>query len=365
MNSKHTWKWMAGGFLLMLLAALFDHVQFARSSLFAFILWLSVSLGALSQLMLHHLTGGRWGFVIRRILEAALVPLPMLALLFAIVMLGLPELRRGTGYFLPRWMALRAVGIFAIWFWMAWMLRSRSLEQDRRCDFQAARTLRNISGPGLVLYFVTVSFAMTDWLMELEPGWRSTIFPTVCMATQTLFALAGGTALAARLLPARSEHAAALANTQAWHDLGKLLFAFIIFWTYVSFAQLLIVWSGNLPSESIWYGHRSQHGWQWIARAIAIVCFFGPAAVLLSQAPKKKPETLAPIAAAIWISQTIYLFWVVAPAFSRSFRIHWMDIIVPAAVGCLWVPLFWIGWRSAAPLPLNDPRLVELGISAV
>jgi len=353
---------MAGGTAMLAVAALIDHRQFARSSLYAFVIWLGVTLGALSQLMLHHLTGGRWGFVIRRILEAALVPLPLLALLFAIVFLGLPELRQGSGYFCPGWMALRAVIDFAIWFWLAWLLRSRSIEQDSRSDFAPAQTLRKISGPGLVLYFLTVSLAMLDWLMELEPGWRSTIFPTVIMATQTLLALSGATALAPCLLSLEDKDAEALATIRAWHDLGKLLFAFVIFWTYVSFAQLLIIWSGNLPSESIWYLHRSRGGWQWIARTVAIVCFVGPAAVLLFQAPKKSPRILARIAAAIWVSQTIYLFWVVAPAFAPSFRVHWMDIALPAAVGCIWVPLFCFAWRSANPLPGNDPRLLELGI---
>ena len=349
---------MAVGAVTLLVAAWINPRQFARSGLFAFMIWSGITLGALAQLMLHHLTGGRWGFTIRRILEAALVPFPMLALLFVAVALLLPEFRNGTGYFHPAWFALRAVIIFAVWFWLAWILRTRSIQQDRSRDYDAARALRTISGPGLVLYFLTVSFAMTDWIMILEPGWRSTIFPTIAMATQTLLALCFGTVAAVRLLP--DDIRKTVANTAAWHDLGKLLFTFTIFWTYVSFAQLLIIWSGNLPSESVFYIHRSHDGWQWIARTMAVVCFFGPAAVLLFQAPKKNPCVLARIAIFIGLAQTVYLFWVVAPAFSTAFRVHAMDVILPAAVGCLWVPIFHLAWHGAAPVPGNDPRLEEL-----
>lgn len=330
---------------------------------FAFIVWLSVSLGALSQLMLHHLTGGRWGFIVRRLLEAALVPLPVLAVLWIIVLWGRPELWRGEGYFAPGWLIARGIVCFAIWIALAGMLVLWSQQQDGRADFQLARKLRVISGPGLVLYFLTIGFAMLDWLMELEPGWRSTMFPVIMISTQTLMALSGATLAAVFLLPKREREIRELATTQGWHDLGKLLFAFVIFWAYVAFAQLLIIWCGNLPSESVWYLRRNSGGWEWMARVIAVVCFFAPAAVLLAQPPKRHRPTLALVSLEIGLAQVVYLYWVVAPAFSPVFHLSWMDPVILLAVGLIWGALFWIGWSTATPIPRNDPRLAELETS--
>ena len=353
-----------GALAVCVLAAWLDREQFLHSAFFAFVVWLSVTLGALAQLMVHHLTGGRWGFMVQRIFEAALAPLPALSLLFALVFAGTPTLWHGTGYFRPAWVIARAALCFAAWFWLAWVLRSRSLEQDRRTDVGPTRTLRALSGPGLVVYFLTVSFALLDWLMELEPGWRSTMFPVIMIATQTLLALSGATVAAVFLLPFQEQSVEQLATTQGWHDLGKLLFAFVIFWTYVAFAQFLIIWCGNLPMETVWYLHRNANGWQWLARGIAVVCFIGPVAVLLFQAPKKNRHALALVAGVIWISQLVYLFWVVTPAFFAAFHVSWMDFLIPLAFGAVWASYFWQAWSMAAAIPLRDPRLLELGVSA-
>lgn len=359
-------RWSAAGALVVCaLAAWLDREQFFRSALFAFVIWLSVTLGALAQIMVHHLAGGRWGFMIQRILEAALFPFPFLTVLFVVVLAGVPILRNGTGYFHPAWVIGRAVLCFAVWFWLAWRLRSGSMEQDRRADFEPTRRLRALSGPGLVLYFLTVSFAMFDWVMQLEPEWRSTMFPVIMMATQTLLALTTGTLLASLLLPFQEKRVEELAMTSGWHDLGKLIFAFVIFWAYVSFAQFLIIWCGNMPWESVWYLRRNQDGWEWFARVIALICFVGPSAVLLFQPPKKNPRTLASVAGWIWISQVVYLFWVITPAFFARFHVSWMDIVIPLAVGAIWAACFWEGWSAAAPIPRRDPRLEELGVSEV
>lgn len=352
-----------GALVVFLLAAWLNPRQFFHSALFAFIIGMSTTLGALAQLMVHHLTGGRWGFMIQRVLEASLFPLPVLAVLFVVVFAGTPGLWHGSGYFHPGWVIVRAAICFAIWFWLAWRLRSDSIEQEKTTDLKATRRLRNTSGPGLVIYFLTVSLAMFDWLMQLEPGWRSTMFPVIMIATQTLLGLSFAIIAAVVLLP-HSKAREKLAIVSGWHDLGKLLFAFVIFWAYVAFAQFLIIWCGNLPMESVWYLRRNVGGWEWLARAIAVACFVAPAAVLLFQPPKKNPRTLAKVAAGIALAQCIYLFWVITPAFFPVFHVSWMDLVLPLAFGAIWCAAFWSGWRAAEPIPMHDPRLVEMGVSA-
>lgn len=359
--NKRLWAAAGVGVLVCVAAGFLDTEQFFRSYFYAFILWFCMSLGALAFLMTHSLSGGRWGFVVRRILEASLTPLPALAVLFFIFFFGTSVLRHGYGYFRPGWVAARAAICFAVWIGLAWALRKRSLRQDGTLDVTDTRQMRTISGPGLVAYFLTISFAMADWLMELEPGWRSTMFPGIIMATQALMGLSGATIAAVYLLPENAK-VDELVTPQAWLDLGKLLFAFVIFWAYVAFAQLLIIWSGNLPEESVWYLHRSVGGWQWLARAIGLVCFFAPAGVLLFQAPKRNRHTLAKVAAGIWISQAVYLFWIVAPAFFPAFHVSWMDVAIPLAVGAIWLAFFWHGWTRAGRVVRNDPRIQRLGI---
>jgi len=203
-----------------------------------------------------------------------------------------------------------------------------------------------------------------DWIMVLEPNWTSTMFPGIFLASIALMALAGGTAAAAYFLP-RDRRYEQLATTSAWHDLGKLLFAFVLFWAYVSFSQLIVIWSGNLPQESTWYLHRTQNGWKWIAQLVTIVCFAAPEAVLLFQAPKKNPLSLGVVAAGVWFSQLVYLFWAIMPSFYVSLGMHWMDAVEPVAIGLIWFGIFWRGFLVASPIPRYDPRLRELKVAAV
>lgn len=352
------------GAILTLLPALWNRAQWVPSFYYAFILWVSVSLGALVLLMTHHLSGGRWGFAVRRIMEAAMAPLPFLGLLFLILLAMEPRLRAGEGYFRFAWLLLRAIFCFGLWIALAFTLRSLSLKQDREPDARYTRRLRTLSGPGLVIYFITVSFVMTDWLMQLEPGWRSTMFPGIMMASQTLLALAGATVAAGYLFSGEKPHASAF-SPRIWLDLGTLLFAFVIFWAYVAFSQLLIIWAGNLPSEIAWYLRRSEPGWLWMARLIGLICFFAPAAVLLFQGVKRDATKLGGVALAIWISQAFFLYWVLMPSFFPVFHVSVADFLVPAGVGAMWSALFWHAWKAAPPMPENDPRLEPLGAEVV
>ena len=142
-----------------------------------------------------------------------------------------------------------------------------------------------------------------------------------------------------------------------WLDLGTLLFAFVIFWAYVAFSQFLIIWSGNLPGETVWYRHRGAGGWEWLGWIIGAICFFAPAAVLLFQSVKKNRRLLSWVSIGIFVSQAIYLFWVVAPAFLPSLRVSVMDFLMPIGVGLIWGGFFWKAWQAASPWPRNDPRL--------
>jgi hypothetical protein len=212
-----------------------------------------------------------------------------------------------------------------------------------------------LSGGGLVLYVLCMNFASTDWVMSLEPEWYSTIFVVIFMAGQFLSALALMTAL----LAVFSGHGSLAESlpTKVFHDLGKMLLAFVIFWIYVSFSQFLVIWSGNLPKEISWYLHRSAGGWQWVALVLMLSQFFIPFALLLSRAAKRQKFRLAMIAVLIVVASVLNIFWLVAPSFHPTrCSVHWMDLAELLALGGIWsfTFIFFLKRRPLLPLPLME-----------
>jgi hypothetical protein len=356
---------------LSLLGGIFNHAQFFESYLFAWLFWSGLSMGALVIVMMQFLTGGMWGLAIRRLSEAAFMALPIIALLFVPVLFGMQDLfpwSRADAVHTHVWVhkhaylntpffVARTMFYFAVVITMAVLLRRWSRQQDEG-DALASRRLRILSGGGLILYVLCMNFASTDWVMSLEPEWYSTIFVTVFMAGQFLAALALMTAL----LAAFSEHASVSWSipTKVFHDLGNMLLAFVIFWTYVSFSQFLVIWSGNLPKEISWYLHRSTGGWQWVALVLMLSQFFIPFALLLSRAAKRHKSRLAAISALILLANIVNNFWLVAPAFHpKRFSVHWMDLAELLALGGIWSGTFIFFLKRRPLLPLSQTEGVR------
>ncbi len=353
---------------LSLLGGIFNHAQFFESYLFAWLFWCGLSLGALVIVMMQFLTGGLWGLAIRRLSEAAFMALPVVALLFLPILFGMHDLfpwSRSDAIQTPGWVhkhaylntpffAARTILYFAAVITMALLLRRWSTQQEEG-DLLAGRRLRVLSGGGLVLYVLCMNFASTDWVMSLEPEWYSTIFVIIFMAGQFLSALALMTALLAIFSGQGS--LAENPPTKVFHDLGKMLLAFVIFWIYVSFSQFLVIWSGNLPKEISWYLHRSAGGWQWVALVLVLLQFFIPFALLLSRAAKRQKFRLAMIAVLIVLASVVSYFWLVAPSFHPTrFSIHWMDLAEFLALGGIWsfTFIFFLKRRPLLPWPLIE-----------
>jgi hypothetical protein len=351
-----------------LLGGIFNHAQFFESYLFAWLFWCGLSLGSLVIVMMQFLTGGAWGMAIRRLSEAAFMALPVIALLFAPIFFGMHDLfpwSRPNADQTPGWVhkhaylntpffAVRTMCYFAAVVTMALLLRRWGTQQDEG-DLLAVRRLRALSGGGLVLYVLCMNFASTDWVMSLEPEWYSTIFVIIFMAGQFLSALALMTALLAFF----SGHGSLPESPPAkvFHDLGKMLLAFVIFWIYVSFSQFLVIWSGNLPKEISWYSHRSSGGWQWVALVLVFSQFFIPFALLLSRGAKRQKFRLATIALLIVVASVVSNFWLVVPSFHPTrFSVHWMDLAELLALGGIWsfTFIFFLKRRPLLPWPLVE-----------
>jgi len=333
--------------------------------------FLGLSLGSLGLLMTHHLTGGYWGYSVRRFLESAVSTLPLLAVLFVPIFFGLPHLYpwknpsivgedailRSRAYYLntPGYI-IRSAVIFAIWIVIAHLLVKWSKEQDATASVKPTRKLRTLSGPGLVIYPVTMTFAALDWLMSLEKDWYSTMFAVMICIGQMLSALAFVILL---LLVVRHnrQFAPIISIDETLHKIGNLLLAFTMLWAYLEFGQLLITWSGNLPHEISWYLNRVAGGWRWVCVFLFLFNFFIPFFLLLMRPVKRRVQILASVAGCILIAHIVDVWWTIAPSLHKGhFYFSWWAIVAFLGIGGIWFAAFLKNLEKRPVAPLNDPR---------
>ena len=356
-----------------ILGALVDRDQFFQSWLIGFLFCLGLTLGSLGLLMLQHLSGGQWGMVGRRIFEAASRTLPLVALFFIPILFALPTLfmwarpevvasdkilQMKEAYLNVPFFMVRAAIYFAFWIVCAWLLTKWSGEQDRgeaSLDPAGMVRFRTLSAPGLLFLVLTITFAVTDWVMSLDPHWFSTIFGLLFTAGYGLSAFALTIAVLSTIGPVGA--LAGRLTPRHFHDLGKLLLAFTMLWAYMNFSQFLIIWSGNLPEEIPWFIERLRGGWGVVALVLVVGHFALPFLLLLSQDIKKGPW-LSRVAIFILVMRLVDTIWLVGPTFAHDgFPIHWMDVAIPVGLVGIWMFLFTRNLRGLALMPLNDPFL--------
>jgi len=348
-------------------------VQFYRSYLVAWLFWLGLALGSLAILMINHITGGAWGAAIRRLLESAARTMPLLALLFLPIALGVrelyewarpdvvahdPILQHKSLYLNVPFFLGRAALYFVAWSAVAFFLARWSLVQDSARDDRPAIWLEQLSRGGLLLLGMTGSFASVDWMMSLEPHWFSTIYGFLFMGGCVLGALAFAIAMASAIAdrPPLSE----VITPSTLQDLGKLLFAFVMLWAYFSLSQFLIIWSADLPEEIPWYLRRLSGGWRLIILGVIGAQFLLPFVLLLSRRLKRSAPALAVVATLVLLARFADLYWLVVPAFDVAApRIHALDVTTLLGVGGVWLAVFVRHLEGRPLLPLNDPSLPE------
>jgi hypothetical protein len=361
------------GLVLLVVGTFLDPEQFFRSYLVAYIFWIEVALGCLAIVMIHHIAGGAWGVMIQRLLEAGMMTLPLMALLFVPLIFGLsilypwarPEevahdaiLQHKSLYLNVPFFLVRTVIYFVIWIGLAYWLRKWSLEQDQRADSALASRFRRLSAPGVLLFGLTITFASVDWMMSLEPHWFSTIYGIMFGVGAYTSAFAFVIILVLWL--AKRKPFLGVISTQNINDLGNFLLAGVMLWAYIAFSQYLIIWSGNLPEEIPWYLHRTEGGWQWIGLALILLHFILPLLFLLSRATKRSPEMLTRIAGVVIFMRLVDLFWLIIPAFHPGkLYIHWLDIVAFIGLSGIWIAVFVRQLKGKSLLPLHDPRLEE------
>jgi len=357
------------GLLALLLSLIFDRRQFFQSYQVGWTFWTGITVGSLALLMLQHLTSGGWGLVIRRVLEAATRTLPVMAILFLPIIIGAryiypwtnheevaehPAVQFKASYLNVGFFTIRAVIYFAIWLTLVFFLNRWSLAQDRTADDRYTKNMRVLSGPGMVALIFVVTFASIDWYMSLEPEWFSTIYGFIFVAAWSMSALAFVIFVMAQLY--REEPMKRIVAPLHFQDLGKLMLALVMLWAYFAFSQYLIIWSGNLPEEIVWYIRRMHGGWGVTIVTIAILHFAAPFLFLLSRSLKRSGRRLMLVAGLIILMRAVDLLWMLVPAYVGH-RWIWMDVIAWAGFGGLWLSLFTWQLGKRPLIPINDPQL--------
>ena len=363
-----------------------DRDHFFRSWLISYWLFLGIALGSLALTMIQHLSGGQWG-VFRRVFEASSRTLPLMLVLFVPIVLGLhtlypwtdPNLVRtdevlkhrqlylNTGFFLTR-----AAIYFASWLALMSVLNRWSLRQDAG-DVSINLLMQRVCGAGLVVYAITTMFAGIDWIMALNAHWFSTIFGFLTMGGQGLEALAF-TIIAANVLFPRPPMSGLLKPSH-FHDLGKLMLAFVMLWAYFNFSQYLLIYAANLVEEVPYMIVRVSHGWQVLALFLVVFHFAVPFLLLLSRNLKRRPRQLVIIALWVLIARYADVYMLVSPEFTASgpnihmlagqgeqvsrLFFHWTDIAAPMAIGGLWVWMFFTELGKRPVFAAGDPYLRE------
>jgi hypothetical protein len=345
--------------------------EFYRAYLLGFMCWLGVALGSMAIVMIRHLTGGGWGTVIRRILGAAMRTLPVLAVLFIPVIVAVwqhqiypwampleavrdarihEHLEKHSfvrSYLNPSGFILRAIIYFSIWNLLSFLLSKWSKETDHANAPDNSQRFKAVSGPGLILYAFTISFAAIDWIMSIDPTWVSTMFGLIILIGELLSAMCFAVVVERILF--NYKPMSEMLKPDFVHDHGKWMLTFIMVWAYFTFSQWLIIWAGNLPPEITFYLRRLNGGWGWIGLVLVLFHFAIPFGILLSRPFKRNIRKLVWLAAWLLLMRYLDLFWIIEPNFSQTFVVTVADIVVPIAIGGIWL---WYFFRNLASLPL-------------
>ena len=373
----------AGALLLCAVGFFLNRDQFFRAWLIGYMLWLGVALGSMGLMMIHHLSGGAWGMVVRRVWEASSRTLPLLTVLFIPVALGLNRLypwthselmqtdevlRHKSVYLNPTFFLARAAVYFIGWNLIAWRMTALSRAQDEG-KIEATRSMQRLSGGGLVFLALSITFVGVDWFMSLNPDFYSTMFGFLFMNYLGLAGLAFTIIMAAYLR--RTEPMSALFRPSHFADYGKLTLAFVMMWAYFQFSQYLLVYAANLKEEIPYVLTRIDGGWQYLAIFLVIFQFAVPFSLLLSRPLKRSPQRLVKVAVFLLIMRVIDTFMYVTPEFSAAganrwfvagehqsvFFVNWLDIVTPIAIGGIWFWMFFTQLRQRPLLPIGDPYL--------
>lgn len=364
------------GLAISLIGLFANREQFFRSYLVGFVFIASITLGSLAVLMIQYLTGGIWGIVTRRSLEASTRLLPVLLMAFIPLAFGMrdlfewarPEvvahdalLQHKAPYLNITAFFVRAAIYFLLWFLAAYLLNRWAMRQERAISLWRGLKMRHVSAVGLMLMALTLTFASIDWMMSLEPHWFSTMFGISFIVGCGLSALAFSTLMV--VLLSRYQPMASVIKAGTFRDLGNLMFAFVMLWAYTAFSEFMLIWYGNIREEVPYFLKRMHGGWGVVAVLLIIFHFFFPFVALLLRDVKERARMLGIVAGAVLFMRLVDFIWLIAPAFQHGehphFNLHWLDITAPIGLAGVWFFFFLGQLKRRTMLPSDEPYVQE------
>jgi hypothetical protein len=256
---------------------------------------------------------------------------------------------------------------FAIWGFYTWHLNRLALIRDSQGPETTPywiKRFENISGPGILVYSITITAAAIYWIMSMDVTWFSTVYGLLYLVEQGFMVLAFGIIVAIAL--SKAEPFRTLLRQTEQHDLGKLTFAFVMLNIYLTFGQWIIIWSGNLPNEINWYLDRIRGHWGVIITLDFIFHWLIPFTMLLSRDLKRNKKRLTRVCQFMIFAVAFNLFWLIEPSYkdaARNLHFSWgilQYVAVPAALTAFWVAYFCMELKKRPLVQLNDPHLEEI-----
>lgn len=342
--------------------------------LVAYMFVLSLALGSLFFVMVQHITRAGWSVVVRRIAENTMGLLfPWMAILFLPIAIGAPHifhwmhhdavdhdhiLQGKSGYLNPTFFYIRAVAFFVIWGLLARFFRAKSLGQDQSGDPAVTLKMARVAAPGLLVFAITITLAAIDWMMSLTPHWFSTMFGVIYFAGSAMVTLAFLGLICVWLRG--KGYLQSVVTTEHYHDIGKLMFAFMVFWAYTSFSQYMLIWYANLPEETEWYQHRTHDGWKAVFLTLVIGHFLVPFVFLMSRHIKRRLGTLAIGAIFLLVMHWFDMQFQIMPSHHQHGpHFEWTDFTSMIGMIGVFVGLVLRNLASSPLIPERDPRLAE------
>jgi len=352
-------------------------IEFYRAYLVGWLWSVGIAVGMFALSMLHHISGGDWGIVMRRIFEASGRTLPFFLLAGLPLIPGLAQLypwvapevgadgryvdallEHKRAYLNVSGFLTRSVIYFVGWTIMAFILSSWSHKHDETGDDSYREKMKRLSCFGLIFYVLAATLASVDWVMSLDPHWFSSLFGFAMVAGHFLSAFAFVVPI--MLFLSHRKPMSEVIRTKVFHDYGKFMLAGIMVWAYFMISQYLIIWSGNLPEEIAWYIVRKSNGWQTLSLILIVAHFAVPFLLLLSADLKKRPKRLMWVSIWVLVMRWLDLYWQTAPSLTEAAAFHWLNLVVPIGLGGLWTALLIGQFKNRALVPVRDPRLEEV-----
>lgn len=342
--------WLAAGLgaAVCVVGAYRNAPQFFHSYLFAFEILCSLSLGCLGFLLLYLLVGGKWGKAVEPLLVQGAGMIRWMGLLVLPILLGLKHIYPWMNGIMTEgpseghqhlWFSLpfyigRTVFYFGIWSFLA----NRATAYVGHAQERESPKAMRVGAIGIVLFFLTMTFAGVDWIMSLESRWSSSIYGGILLAGHALSALSFMVLMLNWLTKRAPERFRV--SPEASHDLGNLMLAFTMFWTYQELSQYLIIWSGNLPEEVAWYLVRRSGGWISVTLGLFLLQFAFTFSLLLSRERKRSISSLAKVAALVLALRVVDNFWLIVPDFTAALKVHVLDGAALVAVAGAWFAIY-------------------------